>query len=153
MACDSVQSFNDMTQDGRNILLEFLDMCIVPAKSKKSNFPKTFIESKIGYISGPSKNGALKQLGYFTDKTWNNTDYYPECKWKWRCNKVPGCKGPLRMERNSICMMELISSCKNAGYNKQTPYLDKLIIYMINNPGKHINLEYFEFDTNLKNAP
>jgi hypothetical protein len=78
---DNEASFLSMSEDGRNILLEVLRIVISKTKGRKSNFPKTFIESTIGYVGNPSKNGAMKELGYFTERTWKNNEYYPECSW------------------------------------------------------------------------
>lgn len=143
--CDSEQSFDSMSYDGREILIAYLDMIIEKkASGKKKNFPKTFIEATVGYIGGPSKNGALKKLGFFTENEWDNANYYPECRWKWRTLELkelwneshkPSCE---KLER-------VIDLCKKAGYSNDHDVLDRLLTYMAANPGKHVNIETFKF--------
>ncbi len=45
--------------------LKVLKIVISKTKRRKSNFSKTFIEFTVGYVGNPSKNGVMKELGYF----------------------------------------------------------------------------------------
>lgn len=157
--CDSEKSFSEMAEDGRNILLELLDMVIYKSNAKINNFPKPFIECFVGYISNPSKNGALKSLGFFDENNWDNTEFYIACNWNWRTEEILNlwteeyqkyCGNGRKTNSNNIEKLIIIS--KKYGYEKDVPNLEKLLIYMKKNPGKHINLENFVFDDNYKSC-
>jgi hypothetical protein len=139
---DNEASFLSMSEDGRNILLEVLRIVISKTKGRKSNFPKTFIESTIGYVGNPSKNGALKELGYYTVRTWKNNEYYPECSWKFSFGMKKLWENSQRNPRiyNLESIIELGDS-----HDIPHPYLDRLLVYKRESPDSDINLETFVF--------
>jgi hypothetical protein len=130
-------AYNEMTEDGRLILKEFISIVIKNGTRKTPRiFPKNYVEAQLGYVSYLHVNGALKELGFFTTNDLKTQDLDSKMKFKWSWTSA-------RLGTYNFDLHAIIEEC--AFEKDDIPNLLKYADFIDKN-GVPDNLSEFSFD-------